>query len=201
MRRTDHANTEERRQQLVRAALSSFNALGLHGASIGTICKEAGLSPGHLYYYFENKEALIEAVFLNEWDVGQHYLDALLHRPNCLAIYLGLVPDTSGDLPVSSVANKAFALDVLAEVSRNDTIARINRDHRKQYLAKLAEMTAAARSRGELLDSVCDEAVVSAVDMVATARYVQQAANRYDEVRYRETARRLLEGVINLPAT
>jgi TetR/AcrR family transcriptional repressor of uid operon len=199
MRRTDELNTEERRQQLVNAAVASFNKLGLHGASISTICKEAGLSPGHLYYYFSNKEELVEAVFKNEWDVGQRFLDALVGRKHGLAIYLGLYSEKTDDLPISGVTNNAFTLEVLAEVSRNSAISAVNKGHRKLYLDKLAEMVAAARARGEVAKGVTDAQVVGAVDLVATARYVQEAARRYDDAAFRGTAGLLLKGVLKLP--
>ena len=200
MRRTDKGNTDERRQQLVQAAIVSFNKLGLHGASIGAICKQADMSPGHLYYYFENKDALIQAVFVNDWDLGKIYLDKLIDTPDGLSIYLDLVPAPIADLHEEVSANLAFVLEVLAEVSRNPAIARINKAHRKQYLDKLGVMVAAARVRGELVAGADDSVVVQAVDMLATVRTVSRAAKRYDVQSYGSTARAMLKQLIKVPA-
>jgi TetR/AcrR family transcriptional repressor of uid operon len=199
MRRTDKDNTDERRQQLVQAAVVSFNKLGLHGASIGAICKQAGMSPGHLYYYFENKDALVQAVFVNDWELGKLYLDKLTDTPDGLAIYLDLAPAPSVDLREEVSANLAFVLEVLAEVSRNPAIAKINKAHRRQYLDRLGVMVASARVRGELVAGADDGVVVQAVDMIATVRTVARAARRYDVDSYRATARALLSSLIKLP--
>jgi len=200
MRRTDEANTEGRRQQIVHAAITCFNRSGLHGASIGQICKEAGVSPGHLYYYFENKEALVQAVFSHDWDIGQRYLDSLVGTPDSLAIYLELMP-SKGTLPQpDGSANLAFVLDVLAEVSRNPAIAEVNKAHRKQYLKKLTEIVEAAQLRGELTPGASIGAVVFAVDLIATARNVAKAANRHVADVYAKHATDLLRGMLSSAA-
>lgn len=51
---------EGKRQEILAAAHRCFLRNGLQGASISMICKEAGMSPGHLYHYFPSKEAIIE---------------------------------------------------------------------------------------------------------------------------------------------
>ncbi|EFG4742194.1 helix-turn-helix transcriptional regulator, partial [Escherichia coli] len=47
---------EGRRQEILAAAHRCFLRHGLQGASISMICKEAAMSPGHLYHYFPSKD-------------------------------------------------------------------------------------------------------------------------------------------------
>lgn len=56
------ARSETRRQQVLEAALACFRQHGFHGASMSEISKTAGMSVGHIYHYFENKEAIIGAI-------------------------------------------------------------------------------------------------------------------------------------------
>src|ERR1700676_2390852 len=63
MRKVDQAKYEERRVQILKAAEDCFRRDGLRGASIDDICTAAHMSPGHLYHYFDSKEAIIEALF------------------------------------------------------------------------------------------------------------------------------------------
>lgn len=49
-----------RRAQILAAATDCFRELGFHGASIAKISQASGMSPGHIYHYFENKEAIID---------------------------------------------------------------------------------------------------------------------------------------------
>lgn len=55
-----------RRRQVLDAAAECFRESGFHGSSIARICEVAGMSPGHIYHYFANKEAIIEALAARE---------------------------------------------------------------------------------------------------------------------------------------
>lgn len=54
--------SEIRRQQILDAAKECFRRQGFHGASMATISKTARMSVGHIYHYYENKEAIIAAI-------------------------------------------------------------------------------------------------------------------------------------------
>lgn len=49
----------DKRERLLQAAERSFVASGFHGARMAQIAKEARMSPGHIYHYFESKEQII----------------------------------------------------------------------------------------------------------------------------------------------
>lgn len=54
--------TELRRDQVLDAAEQCFRAEGFHGASMARIAAAAEMSVGHIYQYFENKDAIIIAL-------------------------------------------------------------------------------------------------------------------------------------------
>ncbi len=63
--RTSEQNEEiriEKRQQILDAALKLFADSGFHATSISKIAKEAGVSKGNMYNYFDSKEALLYAI-------------------------------------------------------------------------------------------------------------------------------------------
>src|SRR5215216_2785066 len=51
---------EERREQILDAALRIFSEKGFAGASIRDIAREVGVTEGLLYHYFESKEQLLD---------------------------------------------------------------------------------------------------------------------------------------------
>lgn len=59
MRKADPALQQRRRQQILDAAGRCFRAKGFHQTPMQDIAREAGLSMGLLYRYFENKEAMV----------------------------------------------------------------------------------------------------------------------------------------------
>jgi AcrR family transcriptional regulator len=56
------AQIDSRRAGVLDAARAVFQRLGIEGASIREIAREAGYTPGAIYSYFENKEAIYGAL-------------------------------------------------------------------------------------------------------------------------------------------
>ncbi len=55
-----------KRKQILEGARTVFRAKGFDGASMEMIAREAGVSKGTLYVYFNSKETLFEALILKE---------------------------------------------------------------------------------------------------------------------------------------
>ena len=58
MARVSDAHLEARRQSILSAATKIFSQKGIAAATMAEIASEAGISPGAIYRYFENKEQL-----------------------------------------------------------------------------------------------------------------------------------------------
>lgn len=61
----------EREKAIIEAALTVFGRTGYTDARMAEIAREAGMSYGLLYHYFNNKETLFEAI-VEEWWRGFH---------------------------------------------------------------------------------------------------------------------------------
>jgi AcrR family transcriptional regulator len=69
---------DERRAQIMRAALACFTRKGYNNTTMDDIVAESGLSKGTLYWYFEGKDDLFTAVLLSVFiDVGDEAAAAL----------------------------------------------------------------------------------------------------------------------------
>ena len=60
---------EEKRRQILGAAVRVFAQKGFHTSRVGDIAEEAGVAHGLLYHYFESKHQLLETVFHENWGV------------------------------------------------------------------------------------------------------------------------------------
>ena len=65
--RTRTAAQEERRRQILEAAVRAFAKKGYHACRVSDIAEEAGVAYGLVYHYFESKEAVLEAIFREMW--------------------------------------------------------------------------------------------------------------------------------------
>jgi AcrR family transcriptional regulator len=64
---TRSAAQEERRRQILDAAVRAFAKNGYHACRVSDIAEEAGVAYGLVYHYFESKDAVLEAVFREMW--------------------------------------------------------------------------------------------------------------------------------------
>ena len=53
----------ERRDSILEAALACFVERGFYGTAIPEIAEKANIAPGTIYHHFENKEALVNALY------------------------------------------------------------------------------------------------------------------------------------------
>ena len=60
---------EDKRRQLLDAAVRVFARKGFHASRVGDIAEEAGVAHGLLYHYFKSKDEVLEAVFHENWSV------------------------------------------------------------------------------------------------------------------------------------
>jgi AcrR family transcriptional regulator len=64
---TDRSIAQEKRRQILDAAVRVFARKGYHSCRVGDITQEAGVAHGLLYHYFDSKEAVLETVFRETW--------------------------------------------------------------------------------------------------------------------------------------
>ena len=64
---TRSAAQEERRRQILNAAVRAFAKKGYHASRVSDIAEEAGVAYGLVYHYFESKDAVLEAIFRDMW--------------------------------------------------------------------------------------------------------------------------------------
>ena len=58
---------EEKRRQILDAAVRVFARDGFHTSRVGDIAEEAGVAHGLLYHYFSSKDEVLQTVFRENW--------------------------------------------------------------------------------------------------------------------------------------
>jgi TetR/AcrR family transcriptional repressor of uid operon len=116
----------DRRTQILEAAMVCFAKRGFHQASMHDISAEAGISVGLIYRYFENKEAVIEAMADRHKKEIQGVLERARQAPSLLESLEILF--TAHCCENSPKVQSAFVVDLYAEASRNPQVADLVRD-------------------------------------------------------------------------
>ncbi len=134
---------EARRTQIRIAAEQCFRQHGFHGTSVAQISKAAGMSAGHIYHYFENKEAIIADIVAQDVErlltltaelrAASDVKSAMLERA-VEAVQDHIDPQAAG-----------LQLEIIAEAARNPRVADIVQVADQQCRDSLKETIRALR--------------------------------------------------------
>ena len=132
----EQSRAESRRAQILAAAADCFRRNGFHGASISQISKAAGMSAGHIYHYFENKEAIIAAIVARDLEELLTLTAEIRSACNVKEAMLARVIEGVADQLDPDTAG--LKLEIVAEASRNPRVAQIVREADRSCRASLA---------------------------------------------------------------
>jgi AcrR family transcriptional regulator len=142
---------EERREQILDAALRCFARNGFHHTTMADIAREAGLSVGASYRYFESKDDVIEAMaeerHAREASRTATAFEGEPAAPSLRALargYLGMLAEP-GELE-----RRRLGVQVWAEALRSPRIHELVLRGIHGPMAAFAELLVEARARGEV---------------------------------------------------
>ncbi len=120
------AKSKERRKQVLDAAGKCFRDLGFHGCSIAKISKEAGMSPGHIYYHFANKEAIVEALVAQQESTMFELINDIAASPSDEKLAVTLKRQTARMVELhTSPEFIGLWLEIAAEAVRNPNVSKV----------------------------------------------------------------------------
>ncbi|WP_329132158.1 TetR/AcrR family transcriptional regulator [Streptomyces sp. NBC_01476] len=135
--RRRQARGERRITQLLQAAASVFCALGYTASSTNAIAREAGVSPGTLYQFFPNKEAIaieLSAQMIKEMEATH----GRVFTPETARLPLDrLIDEVTEPFIEFNSANPAF----LALIKGSDAPGRVAEEHDVLHNALLERVT------------------------------------------------------------
>lgn len=91
MPKVSSAHMDARRSQILDAAMVCFAAHGIRETTIKRICDQAQLSPGAVYRYFDNKQAILAAVYARSMLENRGFSDQIASSADPLQTIRALV--------------------------------------------------------------------------------------------------------------
>ncbi|WP_338367108.1 helix-turn-helix domain-containing protein [uncultured Pseudoalteromonas sp.] len=144
-RHTDPALAQARRDQVLSAAAECFRRKGYHGAGMAEISRTAGMSAGHIYNYFESKEAIIESIIAKDMEEMFSIFQEFEEHPGDVlqALIDGLNMGVQRHMDTGACV---IDLDMMAEAGRNNKVASLLRDMDIQARARMRQLLTSERS-------------------------------------------------------
>ena len=143
--------SEERRNQILEAAMAVFARQGFEQARMDDIAQEVGLSKGALYLYFKSKDAIISAILQFFFSAAMKKLQGFLESEETPSVreqllrlnqyYVGEMKWMVSMLPIS--------FQFYAVAARQKTVRQFLKRYFKDYREVLAALIQRGIDRGE----------------------------------------------------
>lgn len=114
----------QRREHILDAAERCFALSGFHRTTMQDICKEAKVSPGALYIYFENKEALIAGIAERDRAEFRRRFAGLAASPDLIKALEQMAAQYFVDEPAHK---RLMCVEIGLEATRNPRVGEIYR--------------------------------------------------------------------------
>jgi AcrR family transcriptional regulator len=148
VRGIDPERQEARRRRILEAAVACFGRRGFHQTTTAEICAEAGMSPGNVFHYFANKDAIIEAIveedrrettaLFQKLKDADDILDEMLRTLDTLLVIL------------ADPTSTRLGVEVMAEAMRNPKVGALVKRNEAEAKALLVETLRRAAARGQV---------------------------------------------------
>ena len=159
MPRMSQEHLDARQRQILAAAHRRLARHGFRETTMQQIADEAGLSVGTLYRYFDDKEALIEA--LAGWGRSQKRDEiGSLAPPSGVEGLAELVSRLAGRLPPAEASREAVRFDIrLGEALGQPALESLVRESLRDFRDLIADYVRDARSEGRIAPDVDAEPI------------------------------------------
>lgn len=116
------SRTQAQRERVLAAAQTCFVKHGFHAASMAAIADTAGMSPGLIYRYFDNKSAIILAIIERHLEDARSDIATLQSDTDLLPVFIDLFAQWQN--ADADLMSPTLMLEMTAEATRDPQIAR-----------------------------------------------------------------------------
>jgi AcrR family transcriptional regulator len=191
VRKVDEANTDAKRKIILLAAMRCFAKNGLQRTSIKDICKESGMNSGHLYYYFANKDAILEASYeIATKDIAER-IEHVLEGDDIVAAILNLHADAEA-ARLDWHMGPGLRLEFIAETARNDRLKEIADDLSRCMTSAIKRAAERAIASGQLDSRIDAQTFTRILGLIWTGLGTLRVDKRFDLAEYEQAIAALL---------
>jgi TetR/AcrR family transcriptional repressor of uid operon len=196
------AKSDARREEILQAAGSCFSEKGFRGCGVSDICAKLGISPGHLYYYFKSKDAILAALLDRRRELSVREIRALGDQPGALRILLDT--DHLAELnsrPANETYMDAAAMwEAYAEAARGGEIADLAGLHWDACGQAIRDLLVKAKARGEVrADADIDRMMILVEMFVVTTQLAERISPSYRKESYHDAGVAMLAPYLVTP--
>lgn len=173
-----HEPEEQRRRQILAAAGRRVARAGYHQCTIDGIAREAGLSKGAVYWYFDSKERLLVELCRDLWQRDLAVLQELVDRPGTFADFALAMGAAYTAVLLQGSDDYRIHFELWAMCDESEEMSLVMRDSQRRLHAGLAARARRAIAEGELRADTDADALAVALAALFDGLTVRFAVDR-----------------------
>lgn len=151
-----------------------FARTGFHRTTMQDISKQAGVSAGALYVYFDSKEAMIEGIVARD----REEIACMLHEMAGQQDFFGALERALMTCVVERPAHKvALFVEIVAEAHRNERVAQTLNGCDSLLRQMLTDLVVRARAEGRLPPGIPADQLAMVMAMLGDAMFIRRVMN------------------------
>ena len=184
-----------RREHILEAAELCFARAGFHRTTMQDICKEAAVSPGALYVYFDSKEALIAGICERDRAEFADNFAALAAAPD----FLGSLAMLGEEYFVNQPAHKRLmCVEIGLESTRNPRVAEIFQRIDSFINESFLKLFQQLKDEGRIAPALDIPSLTRAFTVICDGMFWQRAIDpTFDPKAVMPTVLQLIAGLLN----
>lgn len=163
-----------RREHILDAAEKCFARSGFHRTSINDICKQASVSPGALYVYFDSKEALIAGICERDRAELADRLATLATAPDFMDALRQIGEQYFLEEPADM---HRMCIDVGLESTRNARIGEIHQRFDRFIMESFEKLFQKLKDEGRIAPALDISTVVTAFMVISDGMFWRRAVD------------------------
>ncbi len=163
-----------RREHILDAAEQCFGRSGFHRTTMHDICREAGVSPGALYVYFDSKEALIAGICERDRQDFAERFDQLAAAPDFMQALRALGEQYFLEEPAHS---HRMCIEIGLESTRNPRVGEIFQRFDRDIVGSFEKLFRKMQAEGRIAPSLDIPTVAKAFTIVCDGMFWRRAVD------------------------
>jgi TetR/AcrR family transcriptional repressor of uid operon len=186
---------QARREHILDAAERCIANTGFHRTTMQDICREAAISPGALYVYFDSKEALIAGISERDRQEFAERLEALAGAPDFMQALRTLGAQYFLE---NATKDHRMSIDIGLEATRNPRVGEIFRRFDRYIVDSFETLFNELKQAGRIAPALDIATTVKAFMVVADGMFWRRAVDRdFDAERMLPAVLMLIEALLN----
>ncbi len=165
---------QQRRERILDAAEHCFARTGFHRTTMHDICREAGVSPGALYVWFDSKEALIAGISERDRAEFAERFEALASAPDFLEALRTLAQQYFLEEPADS---HRMCIEIGLESTRNPRVGEISQRVDRYISESFEKLFQRMQDEGRIAPTLPIPTVTKAFMVVADGMFWHRAVD------------------------